>query len=176
MGQPKALLEYEGKTFLERILSTIAASPIHDVVVVLGHDAEAILERVSISRWTLNSEYEKGMTTSFQAGIRVLPETVRAAMLFLVDHPQVDRETIVRLVEKASEGSIVIPVFGGRRGHPVLFGREALAEVMALASDRGTNEVVRARPERVIEVAVRDPGVLLDIDTPEEFRKLGQSW
>ena len=173
MGQPKALLEYRGQTFLERILFSIAQSSIREPIVVLGYDREAILERIEIPEWVYNSNYEKGMTTSFQAGIRMLPDGVTAAMLFLVDHPLVSPETIEKLGVYASAASIVLPVRNGRRGHPVLFGRLVLDEILQLPPQTGANRVVGARPERVVEVTVDDPGVLVDVDTPEEFRMLG---
>ena len=172
MGQPKALLDYRGQTFLEHILATVTRSSIRGPVVVLGHDRAAILKRVEIPEWVYNPNYEKGMTTSFQAGIRVLPDEVTAAMLFLVDHPLVLLDTIEKLGAQASRDSIVLPVRNGRRGHPVVFGKLVLDEVLRLPPDRGANLVVRARPERVVEVRVDDPGVLVDVDTPEEFRKL----
>ncbi len=172
MGEPKALLDYGGQTFLDRILVTIARSSIRGPTVVLGHHRDAILERVEIPEWVYNPDYEEGMTTSFQAGIRVLPTDIVAAMLFLVDHPLVALETIETLAAEASSESIVLPVRNGYRGHPVLFGRVALDEVMQLPPYRGADRVVARRPERIVEVAVDDPGVLVDVDTPEEFRNL----
>ncbi len=172
MGQTKALLDYRGQTFLERILLTIAQSSIGGPIVVLGHDRASILERIEIPEWVYNPNYEEGMTTSFQAGIRVLPDDLSAAMLFLVDHPLISLDTIEQLGAQASAESIVVPVQNGRRGHPVLFGRRVLDEVLQLPPDRSANRVVTARPERIVEVTVDDPGVLVDVDTPEEFRNL----
>ena len=174
MGQPKALLEYQGQTFLERILSTIAQSSIRSPIVVLGHDRDAILERIEIPEWIYNPNYKEGMTTSFQAAIRVLPDDATAAMLFLVDHPLVTRDTVEKLGSQASAESIVLPVRNGRRGHPALFGRVPLDEVLGLSPQRGANLIVDARPERVLEVVVDDPGILVDVDTPEEFQNLGR--
>ncbi len=174
MGQPKALLEYRGQTFLGRILATIARSSLQSPIVVLGHDRHAILDRVEIPQWIFNPNYEEGMTTSFQTGIRALSDDVTAAMLFLVDHPLIALLTIEKLQTHASAESIVLPIRNGRRGHPVLFGRDVLDEVLQLPSHRGANSVVGARPERVLGVKVDDPGILVDVDTPEEFRALDQ--
>ena len=175
MGRPKALLPYRGTTFLERILEVIRQSSISDSVVVLGHDRDVIARNVEIPKSAYNPDYEKGMMTSFQVGIRALPDAGKAAMLFLVDHPLVSVETIERLQEKFSPGSIVLPVCTGRRGHPVLFSRDVLDEILEHPPDCGANTVVRARPERVIEVPVDDPTILIDVDTPDEFEALGES-
>ncbi len=172
MGQPKALLTYHGRTFLEQILDTIRESSIESTIVVLGHDREAIESSVSLGVSVFNEDYEKGMTTSFQAGIRALAPEVDGAVIFLVDHPVVDPQTVDLLISKFSPGRIVLPVHEGRRGHPVLFSREVLGEILELSPTSGANVVVRRSQERITEVGVSQPGVLIDIDTPENFERL----
>jgi molybdenum cofactor cytidylyltransferase len=172
MGRPKALLRYGEGTFLESILKQIDLSLLDGAVVVLGHHRDEILARREPARWVYNADYSLGMTTSFQAGIRAIPRESEGAMLFLVDSPTVDAATINRLVGAFRRGHIVIPVHHGRRGHPVLFSREALDEVAALSPEAGANQVVRREPGRVIHVPVEAAGVLADIDTPEEYERL----
>ncbi len=172
MGRPKALLRYHGRTFLEQILDVIRESSIEETVVVLGHDRDAIRPSVTLGVSVYNEDYEKGMTTSFQAGIRALGPEAEGAMIFLVDHPVVDPQTIETLISKFAPRGIVLPVHEGRRGHPVLFSREVLNEIQALAPTTGANEVVRRKPGRITEVEVSQPGVLVDVDTPEHFEQL----
>ena len=172
MGQPKALLIYHGRTFLEQILGTIRESSIESTVVVLGHDREAIESSVSLGVSVFNEDYEKGMTTSFQAGIRALAPEVDGAVIFLVDHPVVDPQTVDLLISKFLPGRIVLPLHEGRRGHPVLFSREVLEEILELSPTSGANVVVRRSQERITEVEVSQPGILVDIDTPENFERL----
>lgn len=178
MGSPKALLSRDGTTFLDSVLSSVRASTLDGVIVVLGHHRKEILRAIDLEcwgfdlgRWVFNEDYEQGMTTSFQAGIRQVPDEALGAMLFLVDHPAPDARTIDALVAEFRPGHIVVPLFENRRGHPVLFSREVLDEIAILPPDRGANSVVRAQPDRVIQVSVSDPAVLTDIDTPEDFNR-----
>jgi molybdenum cofactor cytidylyltransferase len=171
MGRPKALLRYGGTSFLERILSTIEASSITGTVVVLGSHRDEIVSAVRIEHPVYNPDHADGMTTSFQAGIRALGREVRGAMIFLVDHPFVSGATIEALIEEFEEGRIVLPVFHGRRGHPVLFSREVLDEILGLPHSLGVNTVVRRDPHRIREVGVEDSGVTIDIDTPDDFER-----
>jgi molybdenum cofactor cytidylyltransferase len=173
MGRPKALLPLRGRTFIENILDAVSRSPVEDTIVVVGHHRDEIERHIRTSaRIVFNPDYEHGMITSIQTGIRSLPVGTSGALLFLVDHPLVDSETIHLLVAAAAPDRIVVPTFEGRRGHPVLFGATILQEVLALDTSEGANIVVRRDPSRIFQVSVNSPGVLVDVDTPEDFRKL----
>ncbi len=173
MGQPKALLSLRGHTFLENILEAISRSSVEHVVVVVGHHREEIEKRVvPPAKIVFNADYEQGMITSFQAGIRALPPKTSGALLFLVDHPLVESQTIESLIRNAGPNRVVVPTFEGRRGHPVWFGSNVLQEILALTAFQGANIVVRKDPDRVVQVPVNSPGILVDVDTPEDFQKL----
>jgi molybdenum cofactor cytidylyltransferase len=172
MGSPKALLQYRGQSFLERILDAVAASQLNPSVVVAGHHYDLIVQAFPDFPVVFNPNYEQGMSTSVQAGIRALPQGLDGVAIFLVDHPLIDPETIERLVCQLSPGHIVVPVNDGRRGHPVIFAADLLDEILELASDQGLNTVVKRNRARVVEVIVENSGVLRDIDTPEQFARL----
>src|SRR5437667_340259 len=163
MGRPKALLTFRGRTFLENILETIWRSPIGHTVVVLGHHHEEIRRRVAMPSVVFNADYEQGMITSFQAGIRALPPDTAGCFLFLVDHPVVDTATIEALISGLAPNRVVLPAYHGRRGHPVLFASELFEEVLALPASQGANIIVRKDPTRILEVPVNEPGILVDI-------------
>jgi molybdenum cofactor cytidylyltransferase len=173
MGRPKALLPFRGRTFLGNILDAISRSSIVHTVVVVGHHREAIeREIVSPASIVFNPDYEQGMITSFQTGIRVLPPGTSGTFLFLVDHPLVNPVTIETLIARHEPNMIVLPTYEGRRGHPALFASQVLEEIAALPEGQGANIVVRRNPDRIVEVPVDEPGILMDIDTPEQFQKL----
>src|SRR5581483_5806942 len=141
-------------------------------VVVVGHHRREITARLKLPNVNFNPDYELGMVTSFQAGIRALPAGSAGAVLFLVDHPVVNPATVNTIIGSVTPGRIVIPVFNGRRGHPVFFSAEVLLEILALPPFQGANIVVRKDPGRIVEIPVDDPGILVDVDTPEDFEKL----
>jgi len=174
MGSPKALLEFRGQTFLATILAAIASARMASVVVVAGHHYDRIVHAFPNARVVFNPNYEQGMSTSVQAGIRSLSDGpgIDGAAIFLVDHPIIDRQTIDALAARLSPGRIVVPLCEGRRGHPVLFAADLFAEILELAPDQGLNTVVKRNRDRVVEVTVDNPGVLRDIDTPEQFARL----
>jgi molybdenum cofactor cytidylyltransferase len=176
MGRPKALLPFRGRTFLGSILNAISQTSIEDTLVVLGHHRDEIERGVSLPSVVFNPDYEQGMITSFQAGIRALSWDASGAFLFLVDHPVVEPATIEAMIMHLAPNRIVLPTFEGHRGHPVLFSSEVLEEILALPPTQGANIVVRKDPARIVEVPVSTPGILVDIDTPEQFEKLREDY
>jgi molybdenum cofactor cytidylyltransferase len=179
MGRDKALLAYEGQTFLERIVSKMSGAGIERVAVVLGYHAEEIRRAVKLQgvEIVVNREYQRGQTSSLQAGLRALqgakPEAV---VLCLVDHPAFSSQTVRKLIEAFERGhtQAAIPTFQGKRGHPVLLGREIIGEVLALPLHRGANTVMRQHRDTTVFIEVDDPGILLDIDDLEAYQKLSR--
>src|SRR2546426_3972967 len=176
MGRPKALLPLQGRTFLENILDAISRTSIEDTIVVVGHHRQEIERSLSLPQTAFNPDYEQGMITSFQTGIRKLSWDSTGAFLFLVDHPLVEPATIEAMIMNLAPNRIVLPTFEGRRGHPVLFSSEILEEILALRSSEGANIVVRRNPQRIVEVPVNASGILADIDTPEQFEQLQKDY
>ena len=171
-GRPKALLEFRGRTFIEHVLAAAGSAGITNVVVVVGHHRNEITSALRLPSVVFNPDYEQGMSTSVQAGIKALPQGIEGAGIFLVDQPLIDAETIVALSTQLKAGRIVLPFYDGHRGHPVFFASDLFEEILELPSDQGLNTVVRRIPGRVTEVVVTNSGVLRDIDTPEEFENL----
>ncbi len=177
MGTDKASLGYRNSTFLGTILHTLGEADIERVAVVLGHHAEEIRRSVDPRRAevVINPDYRLGQTSSLQMGLKALegPE-LEAIILCLVDHPGVLPQTIRRLVDAFCESGppVVIPTHQSRRGHPVVIGRQLFDELKSLGPDAGANTVVHKYQESTQLVEVDDPGILLDIDDPESYRRL----
>jgi molybdenum cofactor cytidylyltransferase len=175
MGRPKALLAFRGRTFLENILDAIARSAIDETVVVVGHhrmEIEGALQAAPDVTVVFNPDYEQGMVTSLQTGIRALPPDSIGAFLFLVDHPIVDSRTIEVMMARIATDRILQPTYQGMRGHPVFLGAQILEEILQLPPSQGANLVVRRDPARITEIPVSSSGILADVDTPEDYARL----
>ena len=179
MGYPKALLKFHGATFLETILDAASAAGVNRRVVVLGPDKSKVLSECSLDRHGVlvveNPIPETGPIRSLQLGIEsALNLSVDGVLVWHVDRPHVSVATVQGLLDRfrAGGGSIVVPTFRGRRGHPVIFGRAVFHELVAVPEHEGARTVVRADPSRVIEVPVDDAAVVEDVDTPDDYRDL----
>jgi CTP:molybdopterin cytidylyltransferase MocA len=182
MGQPKALLPIDGVRFIERIVTALKSGGVAKIVVVLGHNAEDMRQKIEDLPVTIiiNPEYKKGQLSSLQAAIRHLENVpandgidIDGVLVHLVDHPYVTPDLVKLMIQRFQETKkcIVVPCFQGRRGHPVLLARALFSELVAARVDQGAKAVVRAHRDDTLEIDTEDEGVLIDIDTPEEYRQ-----
>lgn len=176
MGSPKALLPYDGRTFIEHICNAFLRAGVDELIVVLGAWEDKLrpaLPSHSALRTVVNPQYTLGQLSSLTRGIGALSPESEAAVVNLVDHPLISTETITALIAsfRADPLPIVIASYQGKRGHPVLFSSQVYAELLAAPLDKGAKVVVRKDPARVREVPLDDPGILADIDTPEDYRR-----
>lgn len=173
---PKQLLRMGGKTLLERALENVRASQVSDIVLVLGANANDIREQVTTSatKVVLNPDYQQGMGTSLRAGLAAVDSSVDAAFIVLADQPLVHAKTLDKLIayQRESAAQIVIPLYRGFRGNPVLLDCSVFPEVMNLSGDVGCRAIFGNHTEGIHKVEVDDPGILLDIDTEEDLRRL----
>lgn len=184
MGSPKARLPYpeadgSESTFLDHLLATFLGSRAEPVVVVLGHDADALARELDFgsARVVVNESYREGMLSSIQAGIRELVDAgggigVDGALVCPVDHPDIDPGVVDALVERFERDPrpVILPVYRGRRGHPVLFSSDVFSELLSAPNTVGARQVVWDHQEDLLEVEVSDAGVTIDIDTPSDYR------
>lgn len=173
MGAPKALLEYRGRTFLDRAVALLAPH-CTQVVVVLGHHAAAIRARTSLppnACFVENPDPDRGMLSSLQAGLRAL-DPVEAVLFTPVDLPAISPEVVGALVREFEGHLVAIPRHRGRNGHPVLCAAALILEFLDLPETARPSDVIHNHSERTIYIDVDDPGVVADIDRPEDYQRL----
>jgi len=178
MGTPKQLLRLDGKTLLEHTLANVRASGVSEIVLVLGFAAESIEKELSTEdvRIVRNQDYQQGMGTSLRIGLAALDPQATAALIVLADQPFVQPGTFNQLIacHEESKPQIVIPMFNGFRGNPVLLDRSVFAELQNLTGDIGCRAIFGNHTENIRKLEVNDIGILLDIDSQEEYKKFAK--
>lgn len=176
MGGPKALLPYRGRTFLEHLLEVIRHPRIGVVRVVLGAHAAQIRKEVALDPEILviNRDWEKGQLSSIQIAIGSLPyEATEGLLIFPVDHPLISTALVNSLIDGFDRTGkrIILPIYQGRRGHPVLFASSLYDELLKAPADVGARAVVRAHADDILEVATEEEGVVLNLNDPETLKR-----
>lgn len=173
MGTCKQLLPLDGKTVIGRCLETLLGGWISEVVVVVGPQGDAVADAVQGYPVTVvrTTDPEGDMAASIRRGRDALSPSVSGVVIALCDHPLVTPQTVALLAALHCEGQdrIIIPVHEGRKGHPTLFPRNTLDE---LVSPLTLRDLVGGDPDRLRLVQVPDQGVRLDMDTPEDYRQI----
>ncbi len=171
-GEDKLLKTYRGRPLLAHALETVAGLGLGDTVVVTGSAAVRISElaRPWRLRCVRNDDAAAGMGGSIAAGVRALHGGLAGIFIVLGDMPEVMPEDYARLAtaHKQRPERICVPVWEGRRGHPVLFGADHLSALAALAGDVGARGILREAAD-VLRVPAASAGVLVDLDTEADF-------
>lgn len=173
-GTPKQLLAWRGEPMVRVVANTALAAGLSPVVVVTGAHAGAVEPALDGLPVVLvrNHSWREGQSSSVKAALRALPPETGAALFLLVDQPQIPRTLVQVLVERHRQtlASIVAPLIDGQRGNPVVFDRRTFPGLMALEGDTGGRPLFARHA--VSWVPWHDPGLTLDVDTPEDYQRL----
>ena len=175
MGSPKALLAYQGRPFLEHLLEVTAHRQIGVRRVVLGAHAEPIAKAIDLKpdEIVINEDWEKGQLTSIQAALRSLPPGTDGIILCLIDHPLISADLVQELIAcfYKSRRPIVLPLYQGRRGHPVIFSSSVYDELLHAPLETGARAVVWAHSGEVEEMRTNEEGCVLNLNDPDTVKK-----
>ncbi|HEX5011802.1 MAG TPA: NTP transferase domain-containing protein [Planctomycetota bacterium] len=181
MGGGKALLELAGEPALARCLRALRAGGCDELRVVLGPDAEAARRACPepAPDVVVNPHPETGQTGSLKRALARGTGRGELFVLHTVDHPLVAAADVLALLDAAARRPagmrIVLPVVGGRRGHPAVFEAGLAAEFLALGDDEPAHRVPRREPARVLEVPRHNPWLVRDLDTPADLAE-ARAW
>ena len=174
MGMPKALLLWRGRSFLENIADVLRRSGVNFIRVVASVGMEkAIRDHLSSPgiELVVNPDPGRGQLSSLQCGLQDFPADV--ALVCLVDHPKISTSLIVELKEAClgTDALAVIPRHQNRRGHPIALNRELIQAMLAAPETSTPKQILLQYWPRVLEMETADPGIVADVDTPEDYER-----
>ena len=180
LGRPKQLLAFGEDVLLDVVIAAVALPEIEACVVVLGAYAAEIQARVRCDECEMmvNVRWRAGMLTSVQAGIGALPPTCEWAVVFPCDYALVGKDTVARLLLRASrnpEADFLVPASMGRGGHPIVLRHTLFKNILALPTTARLDEALKSMARREL-VEVPDPAIHIDIDTAEQYERAALAW
>ena len=176
MERKKELLPIDGEPMIRMVVSKLLGSrKIEEVIVVLGHmanDVGTALSGITDERLELvgNSRFPEGMGTSLAQAVRACSWGTESIVVALGDAPFFSTEDVETLIDAhAKDGGIVVPVFSGRRGHPLVIDSSYREELESLDGDAGARHILERESDAVVEITLSDDGFLVDIDEPDDY-------
>lgn len=177
MRQNTQLLRLNGKTIIESILDALSDAGINEQVIVLGEDMgkiiEAIRPKLGKIKIALNVAPEKGIASSVQTGIIVLSD-IDGIFVVLGDQPILDSDvlkTMIETMEKNQNAQIITPIYNGKKGHPQLFRKSLLGELMSLKDNQTVQDIIQVHSEKLVTVEAPEWSTL-NMDTPEDYTRI----
>lgn len=178
MGSQKLLMPYGDGTIIEKVVDHVLGSQLDQIVVVLGADHDKVRKVLGDRpvKYCHNKDHDQGMFSSVVCGLRSVPAEAEAVLIYLGDQPGIPPSVTDTVIEAYNEElyGIVIPVHSHRRGHPLLVDMKYRREIEKLDLEQGLRALRHHFPQDVLEVEVDEPGILVDIDTPEDYKKATQ--
>jgi molybdenum cofactor cytidylyltransferase len=176
MGTPKALLQFQNETFLDRLIRLFSAV-CDPIVIVVGLHADKIRSGIQRGRdalFAVNPDPDRGMLSSLQCGLALVPPDAAAAMFLPVDHPHLETATLEMLAARfrADRAHVIVPTYDGQHGHPVCIARPLIDELLDLPPNAKASDVIHRHVARTIYIEVSDPAVITDIDDPSAYADL----
>ncbi len=176
MGANKLLLNADGQPMVRHAAILCQSAGLSPIIAVLGHESEQVEQALSGLQvdCVLNNNHTTGMASSLTTGLAALPAETQAVLICLSDMPLVtpsDIENLCAAFAPAQGRAICIPTHEGRRGNPVLLGRQIFPALAGLSGDQGAKPIIQQHAHLVAEIPC-GPGVLLDIDTPQAYAAL----
>jgi CTP:molybdopterin cytidylyltransferase MocA len=179
MGKPKAALRLPGgDTFLGRITKELTAGGADPLILVVS-SRDALTPTpvrqgpAGAIEYVINPEPDRGQTSSLQCGLASV-RGANAVLVTLVDVPLVTAALVRALIEAwvTSGASMVRPTQAGRHGHPIVIAQPVIRELLAADPSASARSIIRRHAANGVELELADDGPFLDVDTPEEYRRL----
>ncbi len=174
-GQLKQTLPWQDTTLVGHVVDVALESDAAEVLLVVGARGEEVQAAAGgrATRVVHNPDWAQGLSTSVRVGLGALPETMHAALFMLADQPKVTRAVVDALLRRyyGTLAPIVVATYSGRRGNPTLFDRRLWPELRDVSGDQGGRALIEKYRDTVQFVEVGEAAAL-DIDTPEDYRRL----
>jgi molybdenum cofactor cytidylyltransferase len=173
MGKPKLFLPFGDKSMIEKVVLNAQWSVLDTIIVVAGQEKDRmqnILQGYPVEI-VQNNRYRDGMLSSVHCGLEAVPGITDAVMVLLGDQPMISHAVIDGLIEvySRSDKGIVLAAYDGQRGHPLLFGRKYMEEIMGFLPDMSLKDLLRKHPDEIEEMESGQVEILMDIDNEQEY-------
>ena len=171
-GENKLTKKIEDKPLIMHSVKNILASSIDELIVVLGYQKEIIeklIDKNKKIKLVFNKDFESGMASSIKTGLNNLPVKTEAFFICLGDMPLVNQEVYNQLIRSRNNKEIIVPIYKGQQGNPVLFSKSIKEKIMTIQGDVGAKRILELNEDKVLNVKINDSCITKDFNTMDNF-------
>jgi len=171
-GENKLIKKIDGIPLIKHSVKNIINSSIDELIIVLGYE-ENILRKIigknNKIKYVFNKNFESGISSSIKIGINNLSFKTQAFFISLGDMPLISQKIYNLLIKHMNDKQIIVPVYKGSRGNPILFSKSMIDEIMNIQGDVGAKNILSKNENKILNVNVGDKSILQDFDTIKSF-------
>ena len=171
-GENKLIKNVKGIPLIKCALNNILKSSVDETVIVLGYQSEIIeklIDKNDKIKFVFNADFETGMASSIKKGVENLSKKTDAFFISLGDMPSINYNTYDQLIKYKKNQKIIVPIFKGQKGNPLLFPKSFEKIMLSIQGDHGAKKILENNKKQILNIEINDPGIIKDIDILEDF-------
>ena len=171
-GENKLTKEIKGIPLIKLSVKNILASSVDELIIVLGYQKEIIeklIDKNEKIKFVFNKDFESGMASSIKTGLNSLSEKTESFFICLGDMPMVGHGVYNQLIKSKDNKEIIVPIYKGQQGNPVLFNKSMKEKIMGITGDVGAKKILELNKDKILNIETNDQSVVKDFNTKDNF-------
>jgi len=174
-GENKLTKVIQSVPLIKHSVKNILASSIDELIIVLGYQKEIIeklIDKNEKIKFVFNKDFESGMASSIKTGLDNLSEKTEAFFICLGDMPMVSHDIYNQLIESKDNKEIIVPIYKGQQGNPVLFNKSMKEKVIDISGDIGAKKILELNKDKILNLEINDQSIIKSFNTQDDFSSL----
>ena len=174
-GENKLTKEIQGVPLIKHSVKNILASSVDELIIVLGYQKEIIeklIDKNNKIKFVFNKDFENGMASSIKTGLNNLSEKTESFFICLGDMPMVGHGVYNQLIKSKDNKEIIVPIYKGQQGNPVLFNKSMKEKILGITGDVGAKKILELNKDKILNLEINDQGITKSFNTQGDFSSL----
>ena len=172
VGENKLTKKIRGIPLIKHSVKNILASPVDELIVVLGYQKEIIeklIDKNEKIKFVFNNNFESGMASSIKTGLNNLSEKTEAFFICLGDMPMINQDVYNQLIRSRNNKEIIVPTYKGQQRNPILFSKSMKSIIISIEGNIGAKKILEQNKDKILKVKIDDINITKDFNTKDNF-------
>ena len=174
-GENKLTKKIQGIPLIKHSVKNILSSSVDELIVILGYQKEIVekfIDKNEKIKTVFNENFENGIASSIKTGLNHFSEKTEAFFICLGDMPLVNHNIYNQLIKSKDNKKIIVPIYKGQQGNPVLFDKSMKEKIMSISGDAGAKKILELNKDKILNLEINDQNIAKGFDTQDNFNFL----